>query len=134
MTPQELATLAAAMGFKVRIDETGGYGVTRVLVKRDSINPDTGGTEQRECVFRPHEDAAQAFEVLAWLMKQHPLHEYDGEIRTSWFEVLGRGIYQSVFANGEPTAVWSTHNDGTAAGIRRAIVAAAVRVAANGNG
>lgn len=125
MTPQERATLAAAMGFKVRIDESSGYDVTRVLVKRDSINPDTGGTEQRECVFRPDEDAAQAFEVLAWLLAQKP----DGTV-WSWFAVNQTGVYAfRADAGGLTTMLWCKDHDGTASGIRRAIVAAAVRVA-----
>ena len=129
MTTQELATLAEAMGFKVRIDTSAGYDVTRVLVKRDSINPDTGGTEQRECVFRPHEDAAQAFEVLCWLMARVPAcgdanDECNFEIGKHAVYAMNYGHYGS-----DPWVMWSFEHNNTPPDLRRAIVAAAVRVA-----
>lgn len=102
------------MGYEVEIDATGGYGVERVLVMRDGINPDTGGTEQRRTVFRPHEDAAQALDVMAWLDSNHGIQIVRGEFRV-YHGNTGRGYFEN-------------HN-GTMDSIRRAIVEAAVRVA-----
>ncbi len=96
MTPDQLATLARAMGYEVEIDATGGYGVVRVVLS-------TGG------IFRPHDDAAQAWEVLAWLDRVNDCF------------TLGPGYVAANFQR--------VNHDKTAQGLRRAIVEAAVRVA-----
>ncbi len=106
MTPDQLATLARAMGYEVGIDDRAGYGVIRVMVSRPSCHVGTVLTE----VFRPHDDAAQAWEVLAWMCKE---------------DVTAYVTTAAVHYNGTERI---NHN-GTNTDIRRAIVEAAVRVA-----
>lgn len=122
-TPDDLATLARAMGYTVTLDDSGGYGVVRVIYEYQFH-----GVTLR-AAFNPTHDAAQAWEVMAWLMNQKPLHYFDGDERQSWFELLSAGIYKMVFCEGEHIAVQSWMHYGTAAGIRRAVVEAAIRVA-----
>lgn len=120
MTPEQLATLARAMGYEVEIDATGGYGVERVvLIERVSAHYEVGGGDPpcmttRRTVFRPHEDAAQALDVMAWLDSNHGIQIVRGEFRV-YHGDTGRGYFEN-------------HN-GTMDSIRRAIVEAAVRVA-----
>ncbi len=109
MTPDKLATLASAMGYEVEIDATGGYGVVRVMLNKPCANLN---------VFRPHEDAAQAWEVLAWLLtRDGHNHVSSREARIAWTNEdgtrEGRGF---------------KHNN-TPADTILAIVEAAVRVA-----
>lgn len=120
MTPTQLATLARAMGYDVEIDATGGYGVTRVLLcEKTTTTYEVGSSEPivdyiHKTVFRPHEDAAQALDVMAWLDSNHGIQIVRGEFRV-YHGNTGRGYFEN-------------HN-GTMDSIRRAIVEAAVRVA-----
>lgn len=52
--PARLLGLATAMGLAARLDDTGGYGVVRVVLE--------GGG-----VFNPLEDGGHGWEVLNWL-------------------------------------------------------------------
>jgi hypothetical protein len=120
MTPDQLATLARAMGYEVEIDATGGYGVTRVLLcEKATTTYEVGSGEPvrdyiRKTVFRPHEDAAQAWEVLCWLL---------GRIRT---HIDHRSVV--CWYSNDILLCEYDHNN-TPDTIRRAIVEAAVRVA-----
>lgn len=115
MTPDKLATLARAMGYEVEIDATGGYGVERVLLcEKATTTYEVGSGEPivdyiLKTVFRPHDDAAQAWEVLAWLDRVNECF------------TLGPGYVAANFQR--------VNHDKTAQGLRRAIVEAAVWVA-----
>lgn len=131
MTPTQLATLARAMGYDVEIDATGGYGVTRVLLcEKTTTTYEVGSSEPivdyiHKTVFRPHEDAAQAWEVLAWLMRAANSNAF----RHGSVDLRPLSLVIGISITGdEGCAIYFDH-DGTAAGIRRAIVEAAVMVA-----
>lgn len=113
-TVEQLATLARAMGHTVKLDDSGGYGVVQVLV---SETIDSAHSQ----VFRPHESTAQAFEVLAWLMRRNciAIHGMPHCIAKGTVCVEGPVDDDSEI----------TEHDGTAAGIRRAVVDAAISVA-----
>ena len=102
-TPDDLATLASAMGYTVTLDDSGGYGVVRVVIDGGFY-----GVSSRS-VFCPHLDAAQAWEVMAWLAEHRKLPTI---------------AHRHMQVDGLPY-----RHDGTAAGIRRAVVEAAIRVA-----
>jgi len=122
-TPDDLATLARAMGYTVTLDDSGGYGVVRVVIDGGFY-----GVSSRS-VFCPHLDAAQAWEVMAWLIKSGHFHS----IGTKNVNTLGD--YARVMSRNNPDRwvdkrqMLSFAHDGTAAGIRRAVVEAAIRVA-----
>lgn len=111
-TPDDLATLAREMGHTVTLDDSGGYGVVRLI----ATSPRGG-----QMVFRPHESAAQAWEVMAWLMRSVNCNRYrQGFIEMRPLAIaLGQSAEDDTFID----------HDGTAAGIRRAVVEAAIRVA-----
>ena len=96
ISAEQLATLARAMGYEVSIDSHGGYGVVRVVMG-------SGG------VFNPMADAAQAWDVLAWLDRVNDCF------------TLGVGYVASNMQR-------VNHNQ-TPTDLRRAVVTAAVRVA-----
>jgi len=102
---QQRLSLARAMGYAAYIDDTGGYGVERVILP---IHDGTGRNIVSREVFQPEREHFTA--VLEWLSRQD-----DVEIRggTIWLarRSLGEG-YQL-----------------TPSGIARAVVMAAVRVA-----
>lgn len=120
MTPTQLATLARAMGYEVALDDTGGYNVKRVL----TFKPCAGNT-----VFRPHDDAAQAWEVLAWLLSQEPKYADKNDICV--IEVTSTGVYAMNYGHygTDGWAMWFVPHNNTPADLRRAIVEAAARVA-----
>lgn len=115
-SPDDLATLASAMGYTVTMDDSGGYGVTRVLA---SMQFDDG--KGFRCVFCPHLDAGQAWEVMAWLMRRNCIAVHGMPHCIAKGTVCVEG---PVDDDGE-----IAEHDGTAAGIRRAVVEAAIRVA-----
>lgn len=121
-TPDDLATLARAMGYSVTLDDSGNAGVVRVLIRK-------GSNLRTRAVFCPHLDAAQAWEVMAWLIKSGHFHS----IGTKNVNTLGD--YARVMSRSDPNRfvdkrqMLSLAHDGTAAGIRRAVVEAAIRVA-----
>ena len=124
MTPDQLATLARAMGYEVEIDATGGYGVERVIAMKQSTpakritvdGEDAMSYFMSRTVFRPHDDAAQALEVLCWLLAQERCNTVEDECVR---------FYPS---EDDCDSIRVDHNN-TPPDIRRAIVEAAVRVA-----
>lgn len=122
-TPDDLATLARAMGYTVTLDDSGGAGVVRVVIDGGFY-----GVSSRSA-FCPHLDAAQAWEVMAWLIKSGHFHS----IGTKNVNTLGD--YARVMSRSDPNRfvdkrqMLSLAHDGTAAGIRRAVAEAAIRVA-----
>lgn len=120
MTPNHLATLARAMGYEVEIDATGGYGVERVVLNKPCGNLN---------VFRPHEDAAQAWEVLCWLLSQEPKNADKNDYCV--IEVTPTGVYAMNYGHygTDGWAMWFVPHNNTPADLRRAIVESAVRVA-----
>lgn len=135
MTPTQLATLARAMGYDVEIDATGGYGVTRVLLcEKTTTTYEVGSSEPivdyiHKTVFRPHEDAAQAWEVLCWLLSQEPKNADKNDYCV--IEVTPTGVYAMNYGHygTDGWAMWFVPHNNTPADLRRAIVEAAVRVA-----
>ena len=126
-TPDDLATLARAMGYTVTLDDSGGYGVVRVMTER-TVMPTyeigSGDDIRRQVVrsvFCPHLDAAQAWEVMAWLMRRNCIAVHGMPHCIAKGTVCVEG---PVDDDGE-----IAEHDGTAAGIRRAVVEAAIRVA-----
>ena len=121
-TPDDLATLASAMGYTVTLDDSGNAGVVRVLIRK-------GSNLRTRAVFCPHLDAAQAWEVMAWLIKSDNFHSIGPQ------NVNSLGDYARVMSRNNPDRwvdkrqMLSFAHDGTAAGIRRAVVEAAIRVA-----
>lgn len=108
-TVEQLATIARAIGYTVTLDNSGGYGVVRLI----ATSPRGG-----QMVFRPHESAAQAWEVIAWLMAEDPCSRLESDCI---FFDDGSRDYERLLLRED--------HDGTAAGIRRAVVDAAIRVA-----
>jgi len=82
-------------------------------------------------LFNPRTNADQLVNVLAWLLAQKPKHYYDGGTRDSWFEVVGSGVYQTLFADGEHVSVWGRTSNGTRQSLIDAVVTAAEKVAAH---
>jgi hypothetical protein len=117
MTPTQLATLARAMGYEVEIDDTAGAGVVRVLIRDDSGKC----PYPRRTVFRPHDDAAQAWDVLCWLLERSCVSIHMLK------QCLAKGHIHVDRAHGEEDLQIQVNN--TPADLRRAIVEAAVRVA-----
>ena len=118
-TPAQLQHLATRMGLTAVLDASGGYDVVRVIVSRDGV----------ESVFDPEYNAVKSQELMCWLLKQKPIHFYDGDHRTSWFEFSDGGIFKMVYAEGEHLSVQSWQHDNTPPSLRAAILAAALRVA-----
>lgn len=114
-TPDDLATIARAMGYTVTLDDSGGYGVVRVIYEYQFH-----GVTLR-AAFNPTHDAAQAWEVMAWLMRRNCIAVHG----------MPHCIAKGTVCVEGPVADDSeiTEHDGTAAGIRRAVVEAAIRVA-----
>jgi len=112
-TIEQLATLARAMGYTVTLDDSGGYGVVRVIAN--------------ECIFRPNEDALQAWDVIAWMCSL----ELDvGGFKAGTFVSVGpQSVDIEEWLAGYRKELESFPHDGTAAGIHRAVVDAAIRVA-----
>lgn len=110
----DLATLARAMGYTVTLDDSGNAGVVRVLIHK-------GSNLRTRAVFCPHLDAAQAWEVMAWLMRRNCIAVHGMPHCIAKGTVCVEG---PVDDDGE-----IAEHDGTAAGIRRAVVEAAIRVA-----
>ena len=114
-TPDDLATLARAMGYTVTLDDSGNAGVVHVVIDGGFY-----GVSSRS-VFCPHLDAAQAWEVMAWLMRRNCIAVHGMPHCIAKGTVCVEG---PVDDDGE-----IAEHDGTAAGIRRAVVEAAIRVA-----
>ena len=112
-TPDDLATIASAMGYTVTLDDSGGYGVVRVIY--------TDARRNFRGVFDPNNDSAQAWEVMAWLMRRNCIAVHGMPHCIAKGTVCVEG---PVDDDGE-----IAEHDGTAAGIRRAVVEAAIRVA-----
>lgn len=121
---QNLLALAERMGYKALLgsdafDESEGHN-----------NPDgvylclPDGLQ----LFDPANNSDQAWDVLAWLLKQNPPHKYEGDTSAAWFEVTSGGIYKMVCTDYEGVAVQSWAYDGTSAGLRAAVLKAALRV------
>lgn len=121
-TPDDLATLARAMGYTVTLDDSGGYGVVRVVIDGGFY-----GVSSRS-VFCPHLDAAQAWEVMAWLLAQ--TRQFDDD-EGRFFTVTPYNVQRQRWDDlyGETVICSTVGHDCTAAGIRRAVVEAAIRVA-----
>ena len=73
-------------------------------------------------------NSEQAWDLLAWLLKQRPLHKYEGDTSAAWFEVTSEGVYKMVCTEYEQATVQSWTHDGTASGLRAAVLKAALRV------
>ena len=58
--------LPDAMGYTVTMDDSAGYGVTRMIVSG-------GDRPLYKAVWNPRDDSAQCFEVLCWLLGQHAI-------------------------------------------------------------
>jgi hypothetical protein len=112
ITPEQLATMARAMGHEVEIDVSGGYGVHRVLIIPGRAN----GSSWAQ-VFNPLADAAQAWEVLCWLLDPCKHNSVNC-------------FYVRVILDGPKGADGHEfpHNN-TPSDLRRAVVTAAIRVA-----
>lgn len=100
-----------------------------------SLRDDDGNTlpanASQQAIMRAYGRAVQvdnAPHTLAWLLKQKPLHKYEGDTSAAWFEVGGSGVYKMVCADYEQEAVQSWTHDGTASGLRAAVLKAALRV------
>ena len=119
-TVEQLATLARAMGYTVMLDDSVGYGVARALASK-TIGFSLG------FVFCPHLDAEQAWEVMAWMCSQ----ELDvGGFKAGTFVSVGpQSVDIEEWLAGYRKERESIPHDGTAAGIRSAVVEAAIRVA-----
>ena len=81
------------------------------------------------CEFDPANNSEQFVDVLAWLLRQRPMHWYDGEERRVWIELVAGQIHKTIYAEGEYITLQTWNHDCTPAGIRAAVVEAAVRVA-----
>lgn len=113
--------LPEAMGYTVTMDDSAGYGVTRMLVSR-------ADKPYVEPTWNPRQNSAQCFEVLCWLMgrvcidthspkcQPHYVGAIPAEGRTSMFDVSGWPDYEPVEITDERS-------------LRAAIVEAAERVA-----
>ena len=78
--------------------------------------------------FDPANNSDQFVAVLAWLLRQRPTHLYERENRESWYDLSGLYVYKKVWYDRRDVAVWSVKHDGTAAGLRKAVTDAAMRV------
>ncbi len=105
--PTYSRALPEAMGYTVTMDDSAGYGVTRMIVAG-------GDRPLYKAVWNPRDDSAQCFEVLAWLDRVHRIAPIRGEFRV-YHDDTGRGYFQP--------------HTGTPASLRAAIVEAAERVA-----
>jgi hypothetical protein len=100
ITPEQLAKLAVKMGHEnVTIDESGGYGVRRVVI-------DSGA------IFNPIAIAPQAIAIWCWLVAHHRATDEGGVV-----EFRQRGPHRGGIAYHKPDE-WVA-----------AVVTAAVRVA-----
>lgn len=117
-TVEQLATLGRAMGYTVTLDDSGGYGVVRLI----ATSPRGG-----QMVFRPHESAEQSLEVMAWMCSL----ELDvGGFKAGTFVSIGpQSVEIEEWLAGYRQERESVPHDGTAASIRCAVVDAAIRVA-----
>lgn len=112
--------LPDAMGYTVTMDDSAGYGVTRMIVSG-------GDRPLYKAVWNPRDDSAQCFEVLCWLMKQKCFRS----IGCKNVNTMERQMTQ-IDADGRHALRPSIHaipHDNTPASLRAAIVEAAERVA-----